>query len=1133
MSVSPVGSRSADTATPADSSDSSTIPPVQPDPTQPAPQPAKPDDSNTGVQADEPRTPSIPTQLSVDPQTGSTPSPDAAAPAPTAPASDTSKQEDNILHDATADELERLNETYDRDDISSWRNQDNAASARELNSINMTGRPDYAKAFQSQLPGLQSRIADMPDDALRQQNLAQLSVFSMAFENAADPGQRAAIVKQFELFRQAVSEEHDDIQADPVKHAESIFTAPFGSGYLDADGTRGVARLNDLRDNFESATTSGERETAMSQAAALKGVLQSQIADRIYDEVDAARVARQKTFGEVIQRLHDASGMTVYGNGDDAPRRLQYFGSLLNDEQHALAFTELMKMRPEGFSKLKEWEDRTRRLDADAERAEQSHLFHRFELPPFSSFSDVLKNPPLPNDDYGKNLLGEYQWAQRRLVAAERRISVQGVTDMNPLRREYLTAYSPPPPEWQQQLDEAFCRLTVGAMPVASLFTNSICPHSHLDDTSRTFIDIGAGVLGTALGYKMPDVDIAGPAIKGGLSKAGALLDLLRKPKAIEVAAPGAAEVARAASSAKAPPLSELDSASAHINGEQPLPASYQYEAPITQSTPGSAPGVMVDQRGQNFITMDGQAFAVKYDKDNGTWRVYDRNNPWRPSFPVRVNEEGIWGPHSETGLAGGVPPISAEKRQAVLDDLIQHPSDTQAIIAYRNDVSESTVGNILRAHAVEQRGLDRRWQAHVNQLTPDVRSKITESLQAHPSRYAEIAQRFDTTPGVVKWLAKGAPEDLSFKTTAEAIKTELADFPGLDHGELASRFNVTREEVDAIAALPPDPPEGDAARRTMPTKQLAPQVLQRVTDYLKEHPEASYAQIAAKCGVSERVISSIAKGGGLARAAPRYRISYEMTEAIEHYIVAHPDAGPTVVAREFGISAYAARKFRQRTLPLQGWQQAVATPPTIKHRVVQDLQTTSLTYPEIASKEGANVGTVMRLAEARGLKRSTAPAAEGAPPSETAQGAAAAAPASEMAPPGLTEASQADIRNLMEQWVAPEYIAQMLGLDESLVARYVHDLAPNYATTGYFPVNFAPVEQNVRGQGGSPEQPGSSSPSTVPMLTREDQETVQMLMGDSYQFPLQSIADWVQQPIETVRAYIQSVNPAYLQTHD
>ncbi|MDR5882146.1 hypothetical protein [Caballeronia sp. LZ032] len=1131
MSVSSVDSRPADSATPADSSDSSTSQPVQQD----APQPEKPDDKDTGVQADQSHAPSIPTQLSVDPPTDSTPAPDATASAPTPPAPEASKQDDTILRGATADELERLNETYDHDDKASWRNQDNAASARELNSINMTGRPDYAKAFQNQLPGLQAQIADMPDDALREQNLAQLSMFSTAFGNAADPGQRAIIVKQFESFRQAVSEEHDDTQADPVKHAESIFTAPFGSGYLDADGKRGIERLDNLRDNFESATTSAERETAMAQGTALKRVLQSKIADRIYDEVDAARLARQKTFGEVIKRLNEASGMTISGPGDDSPARLEHFGAILQDEQHALAFTELMKMSPEGFSKLREWEDRTRRRDANAEQAEQSHLFHRFELPPFSSISDVLKNPPLPNDDYGKNLVAGYQWAQRRLVAAEQRISVQGKTDLNPLRREYLTAYSPPPPEWLQELDEAFCRLTVGAMPVASLFTNSICPHTHLNDTARTFIDMGAGVLGTALGYKMPDVDFVGPAIKGGMSKAGALLDLLRKPKAVEIAAPGAAEVAQAASSAKAPPLSELDSASAQINGEQPLPPSYKYETPITQSTPGSAPGVMVDQQGQNFITMDGQPFAVKYDKDNGTWRVYDRNNPWRPSFPVRVNEEGVWKSHSDTGLVGGAPRLSAEEKKAILDDVRQHPYLTQREIALRNGVSSATVGSILQANDMEQRGLEQQWQARVNQLTPDVRSRITESLAAHPYQYAEIAQQFDTTPGVVKWLAKNAPENLSLKTTAEAIKTELADFPGLDHGELARRFDVTREEVDAIAALPVQSPAGgNMARPLNRTARMRPEVIQMVTNYLQAYPDASYSNIAAKLAVNAQAVSSIATEAGLTRAVPRVRISNATTEAIQRYIATHPAAGSNAVAREFGVSTYAVRKIQQRTLRRQDLQQAVATHPTIKHRVVQDLRTTSLTYVEIARKEGADVATVIKLAEAQGLNRAMAPAAEGAPPPEAAQGAPAAPPATEMAPPGLTEANQADIRSFMENWVRPEYIAQMLGLDENLVSRYVQNIAPNYATTGYFPVNPAPVERSAQWwQGSTSEQPGSSTPSTAPMLTRQDQETVQMLMGDSYQFPLQSIADWIQQPVETVRAYIQSVNPAYLQAHD
>ncbi|MDR5761575.1 hypothetical protein [Caballeronia sp. LZ035] len=1127
MSVSSVGSRPTDTASPGESSDPSMPGALQRDPPQPAPQPAKPDD------ADAPHTPSIPTQLSVNSQT------DAAA-----LSSDAAKQDVTVLQGATADELDRLNTTYDANDISSTRNQDNASSARELNDINMTGRPGYAKAFQNQLPGLQAQIADLPDDAVREQNLAQLSMFSVAFENAAEPSQRAAIVKQFESFRQAISDEHDDTQSDPVKHAESIFTQPFGSGYLDAEGKRGVERLDNLRDNFERATTPGEREAAMNQAAALKRALQSKIADGIDGKVDAARLARQKTFGEVIERLKEASGMTIYGTGDDSPKRLEYFGAMLNDEQHALAFTELMRMSPDGFSKLRQWEDRTRHMDADAERAEQGHLFHRFELPPFSSFSDVLKNPPLPNDDYGKNLLAEYQWAQRRLVAAERRINVQGKTDLDPPRREYLTAYSPPPPEWQQELDEAFCRLTVGAMPVANLFTNSICPHSHLNDTARTFIDIGAGVLGTALGYKMPEVDIAGPALKGGMSRAGALLDMLRKPKAIEMAAPGAAEIAQAASSAKAPPLSQLDSASARINGPQPLPSSYRYDTPIAQSTPGTTPGVMVDPRGQRFISMDGQTYAVKYDKDNGTWRVFDQSNPWRPSFPVRLDEQGLWEPHSSTGLAGGVRPLSPERAQAILEDLMSHPGDSYTAIAQRHDVATITVRRVADRNNVvrlPRSSLDTRSSVTAP-ITTRQRQIIVDNLRSHPGdTYRTIAERHGVGTSSVANIAKEHDIKRHPFIDAEKVQAIVADLrdTGDSYAAIGQQHDVsatTARKIDLRYRVRQDNP----IKPRTPTTRRQPQIdpderreEQAIVEYLRNQPTQNYSTVAGHFKVPVLRVSRLARSNALERRI-NPRLSWDKVESAYRYVTQHANDRTESIARELGVSWSTAARVRRNMLKDREMQAGpVITRAETKSNVIRDLSETSLTDHEIAQRNGTTVREVRMISRTFGLRGDTPiPAAttSAALPQAPAQGEPVAGSSRAFSPSHLSEADTAQIERLMESWLKPEHMASMLDLDVNVVTDYVRQIAPDYAATGYFPYNRPSVSQALPVEPASRTSSPSSllSPLPIPSLSHEDQAIVRMLMGEGYRLTPQAIANWIEQPLNVVEPYIRSIDPSY-----
>jgi hypothetical protein len=65
-------------------------------------------------------------------------------------------------------------------------------------------------------------------------------------------------------------------------------------------------------------------------------------------------------------------------------------------------------------------------------------------------------------------------------------------------------------------------------------------------------------------------------------------------------------------------------------------------------------PGVLRDDNGQSFVQAGEHNWPVRYDKDNGTWRVYQPDNPAKPQYPVALDAQGNWRRHDDVGLKGG-----------------------------------------------------------------------------------------------------------------------------------------------------------------------------------------------------------------------------------------------------------------------------------------------------------------------------------------------------------------------------------------------------------------------------------------------------------------------------------------------
>ncbi|MFM0673723.1 hypothetical protein [Paraburkholderia sediminicola] len=65
--------------------------------------------------------------------------------------------------------------------------------------------------------------------------------------------------------------------------------------------------------------------------------------------------------------------------------------------------------------------------------------------------------------------------------------------------------------------------------------------------------------------------------------------------------------------------------------------------------------GIFRDNKLQAYIKVNGKTWPVRWDKEQGTWRVYQTNAPSNHQYSVRLDEHGNWQVHSDTGLRGGM----------------------------------------------------------------------------------------------------------------------------------------------------------------------------------------------------------------------------------------------------------------------------------------------------------------------------------------------------------------------------------------------------------------------------------------------------------------------------------------------
>ncbi|WCM24086.1 hypothetical protein NDK50_24965 [Paraburkholderia bryophila] len=136
------------------------------------------------------------------------------------------------------------------------------------------------------------------------------------------------------------------------------------------------------------------------------------------------------------------------------------------------------------------------------------------------------------------------------------------------------------------------------------------------------------------------------------------------------------------------------------------LPAAY-ISRPCGKLHPDLVhPGVRIDEKGRRFVGDGKNTYAIRYDRDHRTERVYQPADPIKPGIPVRLNVNGEYRRHDDLGLKGGSPLRQFERR---LDELRRERRDRVAEVQQAQRDMDSIDAEIRHCQQPDMRLQHRR----------------------------------------------------------------------------------------------------------------------------------------------------------------------------------------------------------------------------------------------------------------------------------------------------------------------------------------------------------------------------------------------------------------------------------------
>jgi len=676
----------------------------------------------------------------------------------------------------------------------------NATNVRKLEHLQLLrqrGMPPGAAQFEARQEGVSAKIADLPP---RQQDYYRgaQAAFLNRYETATTKEQRDDVVRKFGSFMHTLERTHQKYMSDPAWRAQRFFDPPDESPFLDKNGQSMASGLARYRHDFDAATTFGEREAAIRGAAALKHGLQQQIGHAIGHAVAQVRAAQKQADETILGAIKDAAGMTDNGDANTTLpfNRLAYFAKkVFTSAANAQEFRALQQAHPELLAKLGDWAREAGEKTAWARQTIAGNPLQRQPTLPDvpKGFLDADENP-LPLAHYGEHLLNAYQ---NRLIDVSNASELyHAASQHGAIRQQYLQEHTPPKPEWQQELEEVFGRLVLGMIPGVNLFVNQLVPRSHLSADARTAVDIVSGIFGAGVSGVASKAGMAFPALSEGLE------DLKGKLRTPDKTGTGGAQFG--------------------------VPETYARKPQGSLHADPDSSGVFRDETGQAYIRSGEQMYPVKYDKDNGTWRVYVPENQAKCQYPVKLDEHGNWQAHGDVGLHGGGPAISPETRQRAVELLREGLSQSE--VGRRLGISQMTVSTIARQEGILYGArIPEETKRHAVELLWEglLRREVGRRLGISTSTVDRIAQE--------EGILSGAhiPEEIRRRAV------ELLREGHLSHVEIGRRLGISASTVDKIArqeGIPATHAGGKSARRPG-----SPQPGTSTGDYT--HPGAAQTQ--------------------------------------------------------------------------------------------------------------------------------------------------------------------------------------------------------------------------------------------------------------------------------------------------
>ncbi|WP_144143809.1 hypothetical protein [Paraburkholderia sp. BCC1884] len=694
----------------------------------------------------------------------------------------------------------------------------------------LTGYPQHVVAREERLAAMAANLQNSPP-SVREYFAGAGATLRAVGRETTDPKVLDALSVQMDKLERAALDERNRVLTDPTDEVLGVFNAPAGTvAQGERDATNGAA-LNALRQSFLApGKTPAQREQLFRQAATLKANLQEKLGNSLDTRYRREAVKWNEANARVDGILGAAGSQTDPGLRYETIGRQLFTNTPGEDSDRAvLAFTDRLRNDPGLHDKLAQW------YGAAAGKLNQAGVAGG------KRYESIVQNPPAAGPDYVRDLSDRFNTVLQDNTSKDISVSPKA-------KAERLAG----------QIVEGVARFMLDMFPLTAPFVDELMPRSVLPENARLGIDVGTALLSAALpGGEMGAV---AKEVPQALRQIGALASDVAKTTELtrgETAAAAAVKVAGF----------EVDRASELLHEQAgtplPIPSSYAVQRPEGLSQVPGQRDLYHDASGSRYIHDDAHWYPVRYDADNGTLRVWQSDNAYKPQYPVRPAADGGFEVHNNVGLKGGMmsDPDAASSSAGpwwtwTLAESKEHQPLPRLAEGFTVASSSGAPVSPELTQAMDVLG----WKSQANGAIDD------------PAFKRDYRAAFDAMPaknrGALRsWTAVGDSDSSSSASSHEAINYRLNS--SLYNREPQSFTASLRDNL--AAALDELPAPGDGPQKLLRTAQVPADYATRfkVGDLVTNSP--AFMSASSSNTFADQAIESV--GGVFIRQSPAIAI--------------------------------------------------------------------------------------------------------------------------------------------------------------------------------------------------------------------------------------------------------------------